>query len=309
MDRRKSNNKRSDGRRKKDRRNTSTTGFSRGIVDRRGQMDRREHTRRMEDKEEKIENDLERIFEDQVEGRKAVLELLETDKDINKIYITKGERKGSIGKIIAIANEKRVVIVEKDKKKMDEMAQTENYQGIIAIVPPFKYSEVEDILDYAKQKKEKPFIIILDGIEDPRNLGAIIRTAEGAGVHGIIIPKRRAVAVNSTVVKTSCGAAEHVKIARVSNIRAVIDKLQMQGIWICGTDINAKNYYFEQDFSEPVALIIGNEEKGVSELVKKSCDYCVKIPMKGKIESLNASVSAGIIIYEIVKQRDVCNKM
>ena len=242
-------------------------------------------------------------FDDQVEGRNPVLELLESGKDINKIFITRGEKHGSINKIIAMAKERRIIIVEKDKRQMDEIAQTRNYQGVIAQVPPFAYCEVEDILENAKSKKEDPFVIILDGIEDPHNLGSIIRTAETAGVNGIIIPKRRAAAVNSTVNKVSCGAVEHKKIARVTNIAETIKKLKDAGLWICGTDINTNTYYYDQDLKGPIAIVIGNEGSGMSEKVKNNCDFLVKIPMKGKVTSLNASVSAGIVIYEAVKQR------
>ncbi len=242
-------------------------------------------------------------FDDQVEGRNPVLELLESGKDINKIFITRGEKHGSINKIIAMAKERRIIIAEKDKRQMDEIAQTRNYQGVIAQVPPFAYCEVEDILENAKSKKEDPFVIILDGIEDPHNLGSIIRTAETAGVNGIIIPKRRAAAVNSTVNKVSCGAVEHMKIARVTNIAETIKKLKDAGLWICGTDINTNTYYYDQDLKGPIAIVIGNEGSGMSEKVKNNCDFLVKIPMKGKVTSLNASVSAGIVIYEAVKQR------
>lgn len=245
----------------------------------------------------------EKNYEDQIEGRNSVLELLESKKDINKIFITKGEKRGSINKIIAKAKENKIVVIEKDKRKMFEMAQTENFQGVIAIVPPFEYCEIEDILDEAKSKKEDAFILILDGIEDPHNLGSIIRTAETAGVHGIIIPKRRAASVNATVSKVSSGAVEHMKIARVTNITDAIEKLKKEGIWICGTDINTKTYYYNQDLTGNIGIVIGNEGKGISEKVKKSCDFLVKIPMKGKITSLNAAVSAGIIIYEAVKQK------
>lgn len=249
------------------------------------------------------ENERENNFDDHVEGRNSVLELLESGKDINKIFITRGEKHGSINKIIAIAKEKRIIIVEKDKRQMDKIAQTENYQGVIAIVPPFEYCEIEDILQEAKKREEDPFILILDGIEDPHNLGSIIRTAETAGVHGIIIPKRRAAAVNSTVNKVSCGATEYMKIARVTNITDAITKLKENGLWICGTAVDAKNYYYNQDLTGPIGIVIGNEGKGMSEKVKNNCDFLVKIPMKGKVESLNASVSTGIIIYECVKQK------
>lgn len=251
----------------------------------------------------KSENTEEKEYDDQVEGRNSVFELLESGKDINKIFVTKGEKHGSINKIIAMAKDKNIIIVEKDKRKMDEMAQNENYQGVIAIVPPFEYCEVEDILEEASNKKEEPFVLILDGIEDPHNLGSIIRTAETAGVHGIIIPKRRAAAVNSTVNKVSAGAVEHMKIARVTNISDTIQKLKEAGLWICGTDIRTEKYYYNQDLTGSLGIVIGNEGSGMSEKVRKNCDFLVKIPMKGKVTSLNASVSSGIIIYESVKQR------
>ena len=244
-------------------------------------------------------------YNDQIEGRNAVLEYLESGKDINKILITKGEKHGSINKIIAIAKERKIIISELERSKLNQIAQTENNQGVIAIVPPYDYCEVEDILEVAKKRQEEAFILILDGIEDPHNLGSIIRTAETAGVHGIIIPKRRACGVNSTVSKVSAGAVQHMKIARVNNISDSIEELKQAGLWICGTDINAEKYYYNQDLTGPLGIVIGNEGKGISEKVKKSCDFNVKIPMKGKVTSLNASVSTGIIVYEAVKQRIV----
>ena len=263
----------------------------------RRQFDRRKNGRIEENKQE------EKRFEDQIEGRNSVLELLESGKDINKIFVTRGEKHGSINKILAIARERKIIVVEKDKRQMDEMAQEENYQGVIAIVPPFEYVEIEDILNTAKEKNEEPFILILDGIEDPHNLGSIIRTAETAGVHGIIIPKRRAASVNSTVNKASAGAVEHMKIARVTNITDAIEELKEAGLWICGTDINAEKYYYNQDLTGPLGIVIGNEGKGISEKVKNNCDFNVKIPMRGKVTSLNAAVSTGIIVYEAVKQK------
>ncbi len=290
--------KRKESRRKIERREKDRRNDNRGIIDRRG-TDRRREIRREKDKE--ILEDS--IYEDQIEGRNAVLELLESQKDINKIYITKGEHHGSINKIIAKAKNKKIIIVEKDKRQMDSMAQNENYQGVIAIIPPYEYCEIEDILKYADEKEENPFVLILDGIEDTHNLGAIIRTAETAGVHGVIIPKRRAVAVNSTVSKVSSGAVEYMKIARVNNITDSINKLKEAGLWICGTTIDGENYYFNQDLTGPLGIVIGNEGKGISEIVKKNCDFLVKIPMIGKVTSLNASVSTGIIVYEALKQR------
>lgn len=242
-------------------------------------------------------------FQDQVEGRNSVLELLDSDRDINKIFIERGEKHGSINKIIVKAREKKVVIVEVDRQKLNKMAQTENHQGVIAIVPPFNYCEVKDILDEAYRKNEKPFILILDGIEDPHNLGAIIRTAETAGVHGIIIPKRRACNVNSTVYKVASGAVEHMKIARVNNLNDEINYLKDNDVWVHGTAVEASKYYYEENLTGAIAIVIGNEGKGMSNLVKENCDVLLKIPMKGKISSLNASVSAGIVMYEVVKQR------
>ena len=219
------------------------------------------------------------IYNDQVEGRNAVIELLESGKDINKIFITRGERHGSIHKIISMAKENKVIIVEKEKKQMEEMAQTENYQGVIAIVPPYEYVEVEDILQEAKTRGEDPLVLILDGIEDPHNLGSIIRTAETAGVHGVIIPKRRAAMVNSTVNKVSAGAVQHMKIARVTNLSDTIEMLKKEGLWICGTDIDTSTYYYNQDLTGPIRN-------------------------SNRKWSLNASVSTGIVIYEAVKQRE-----
>lgn len=243
------------------------------------------------------------IYNDQIEGRNAVLELLESGKDINKIFITKGERHGSINKIIRIAKENKVILVEREKRQMEEMSQTQNYQGVIALVPPYEYCEVEDILQEAKQRGEEPFVLILDGIQDPHNLGSIIRTAETAGVHGIILPKRRAATVNSTVNKVSAGAVQHMKIARVTNISDTIEQLKKEGLWICGTDMNTNSNYYEQDFTGSIGIVIGNEGSGISPKVKNNCDFLVKIPMKGKITSLNASVSAGIVMYEAIRQR------
>lgn len=243
------------------------------------------------------------ILDDQVEGRNSVIELLESGRDINKIFVAKGEKHGSINKILALAKEHKVIVTEVERSKINSMSQTNNNQGVIAIVPPFNYCEVDDILNFAKEKNEDPFIVILDGIEDPHNLGSIIRTAETAGVHGIIIPKRRAAQVNSTVNKVSAGAVEHMKIARVNNITETIRYLKENDLWICGTDINTNTYYYNQDFKMPIGIVIGSEGFGMSRLVKENCDFLVKIPMKGKITSLNASVSAGIVMYEVVKQR------
>lgn len=239
-----------------------------------------------------------------VEGRNAVIELLKSDKVINKVMILKGERQGSINEIIKLAKQRGLVISEVDKNKLDQISETKHHQGVIAFISPIKYKEIDDILNIAKERNEAPFVVIADEIEDPHNLGALIRTAEIAGCHGLIIPKRRAVAVTEIVAKVSCGATEHLAIARVNNINDAIDELKEKGLWIYGTDGSAKDLYYEQDMTGPVAIIIGSEGRGMSKLTMKKCDFLVKIPMKGHITSLNASVSGGIVIFEAVKQRN-----
>lgn len=239
----------------------------------------------------------------QVEGRNSVIELLKSGKDINKLFIQKGERHGSIIEIINLAKKNKVVFTEVEKAKLDKMATTHNHQGVIAMVPPYEYCEVQDILDLAKEKNEKPFIIILDGIEDEHNLGSIIRTAECSGVHGIIIPKRRSALVNATTNKTSAGAVQYMKITRVNNLTETIKELKENDIWIYGTDMEGSNFYNEEKYDAGVAIVIGSEGFGMSRLVKENCDFLIKIPMKGKINSLNASVSAGIVMYEVYNQR------
>lgn len=253
--------------------------------------------------------DFEKQYQDQVEGRNAVIELLESGRDINKIFVSNGEKNGSINKILSLAKDKKVIVTEVNRKKIQEMAQSDNHQGVIAIVPPFEYCDIDDILECAKNRNEDPFILILDGIEDPHNLGAIIRTAETAGVHGIIIPKRRAASVNSTVAKVAAGAVEHMNIARVNNINEAIRYLKENDVWICGTDIDTNTYYYNQNLTGSIGIVIGSEGFGMGKLVKDNCDFLVKIPMKGKITSLNASVSTGIVIYEAVRQREKINRL
>ena len=240
---------------------------------------------------------------DLIEGRNSVLELLKSGKDINKLYVQRGERHGSINEILTLAKEKKIVIVEVEKQKLDQMSETKNHQGVIASVPPFEYVEVEDILNYAKEKNEDPFIVMLDEIEDPHNLGSIIRTAECCGVHGIIIPKRRAASVNMTANKSSAGAAQYMRVSRVNNLNDTIRFLKENNVWIYGTEMNGAVDYNEQDYSGGCCLVIGNEGSGMERMVKENCDVLVKIPMVGKINSLNASVSAGIVMYEIFNQR------
>ena len=238
-----------------------------------------------------------------VEGRNAVIELLKSDRTINKIMIAKGEKQGSIYEIIKLAKEKRIVITEVDKAKLDTIYEPKHHQGVIAFASPIEYKTLDDILEIAKSKNEDPFILIADEIEDPHNLGALIRTAEIAGCHGLVIPKRRSALVTEVVTKVSCGATEYLPIARVNNINEAVRDLKENGVWVVGTDGSADKLYYEQDFRGPIAIIIGSEGRGMNKLTMKSCDFLVKIPMFGHITSLNASVSGGIVLFEAVKQR------
>lgn len=243
-------------------------------------------------------------YEDKIFGRESVLEILKSEKDINKIYIQEGEKHGSILKIEKIAKERKIPLIYVPKNKLDKMSESKNHQGVVVEIPPFDYSSVDDILDYAEEKNEYPFILILDGIEDPRNFGSIIRTAECTNVHGIIIPKRNSASVNSTVFKTSAGALNFVKIARVTNLNQTIKYLQENDVWIYGTDVVKAEDYRKQNYANSgVGIVIGSEGFGVSKQVKENCDFLIKIPMYGKINSLNASVSAGILMYEVINQR------
>lgn len=241
--------------------------------------------------------------EDLVEGRNAVIELLKSNKSIEQLFIANGKMEGSINKILGLAKDKGVIVKEVDRKKLDLMSETKAHQGVIAQITPFKYSTVDEILNYAKQKDEDPFIVILDELEDPHNLGSIVRTAELCGVHGIIIPKRRNVGVTATVYKASVGAIEYVKIAKVTNVNSTIDELKAKNIWVYGADINGEEYSYDTNFNGACAIVIGNEGKGISKLTKNKCDKLVKIPMIGKINSLNASVAGGIMMYEVLKGR------
>lgn len=237
-------------------------------------------------------------------GRNACLEALNTGK-VEELYIQKGNLKGSIEKVIGRAKNKNVIIKTVDKKTLDNMAKGEVHQGVIASISSFEYSSVEDILNEAKEREEDPFIVILDEIEDPHNLGAIIRSCETAGVHGVIIPKRRSASINSTVYKSSAGACNYLKVAKVTNINRTIDELKEKNIFVYGTDGDAKSYYNKTNLTGPIAIVIGNEGKGISMQVKKNCDDLIKIPMRGKITSLNASNACAVVCYEVLRQRDV----
>lgn len=238
-----------------------------------------------------------------VSGRNPVLEILKSDKEIEKLYVLKGDLKGSIKKIIGMAKDQGIIIQEVDKSKLESLSDGNVHQGVVAVVTEYEYAEIEDMIDLASKKDEDPFLVILDEIEDPHNLGSIIRTAECAGVHGIIIPKRRSASVNNTVYKSSAGAAEHMLISKVTNISNTIERLKEKGLWIYGADMEGENFHFNTELKGSIGLVIGNEGKGLSRLVKEKCDVLVRIPMKGKISSLNASNAASILMYEVVRQR------
>lgn len=240
--------------------------------------------------------------EEFIYGRNAVIEALRGDTHINKILLI-NEHGGSIGVIKALAREKGIVFSITTKEKLNEITGSTAHQGVVAYMAAKQYDTVEDILNLAKERDELPFVIVLDEIQDPNNLGAIIRSAEACGAHGVIISKRRASPLTAAVAKTSAGAIEHVKIARVTNISQTLELLKKEGLWIVGTDLQGTTDFFKADLKGAIALVIGSEGHGMGALVKKNCDFIVSIPMKGKISSLNASVAAGIVMYEIFRQR------
>ncbi len=242
------------------------------------------------------------MSEQYVVGRNPVLEILKADKEVEKLYVLKGELQGSINKIIGIAKDRKIIIQQVDRAKLDSMSDGNAHQGVVALITDYKYATIEDILNKAEEKQQPPFVIILDEIEDPHNLGAIIRTAECAGAHGVIIPKRRSAQVNQTVYKSSAGAVEHMLVAKINNVVNTIEELKDKGLWVYGADINGADYHFNTSLKGAIALVIGNEGKGMSRLVKEKCDVLVKIPMEGKISSLNASNAAAILIYEVFRQ-------
>jgi len=235
-------------------------------------------------------------------GRNAILEALNHEKPIDKIFLKRGGVEGTLRVIASKARERGVVLQEVDKTKLDELSESGNHQGVVGLCPAKEYVEIEDIIAHAKSKGEAPFVIVLDGIMDPHNLGAILRSAEAAGVHGVILPKRRSAGLTPVVVKTSSGAVEHIMVSRVTNLSDAVTKLKASGLWIACAGMEGKNL-FEADLSGPIALVIGSEGTGVSRLLEKNSDFSVKIPMFGQIESLNASVAAGILMYEVVRAR------
>ncbi|MTH55147.1 23S rRNA (guanosine(2251)-2'-O)-methyltransferase RlmB [Bacillus mangrovi] len=235
-------------------------------------------------------------------GRNPVLEALRSEREINKVWMAENSIKGSAGQITAVAKEKGIIVQTVPKRKLDQMVEG-NHQGFVASVAAYAYSEIDDILNAAEEKGEAPFIMILDELEDPHNLGSIMRTADAAGVHGIIIPKRRAVGLTATVAKASTGAIEYVPVARVTNLSRAIEELKEKGVWIAGTDAKGSDDYRTLDGTMAIGLVIGSEGKGVSRLVREKCDFLINLPMAGHVTSLNASVAASLLMYEVYRKR------
>lgn len=243
------------------------------------------------------------ISECLIYGRNAVRELIGSGRDIEKIYVQSGEREGSINMLIAQAAERKIPIIEYDRVRLDKICGGGRHQGIVAIASEHNYSTVDEILEYAQNRGEKPFVVVLDGVEDPHNLGAIIRSAECCGVHGIIIPKRRAVGLTPTVAKASAGAVEHMRVAKVTNIAAVIDELKGKGLWIYGADMDGEDMY-KTDMTGAAAIVLGSEGFGISRRVKEKCDFIVSIKLYGVVNSMNVSCAAAVILSEAARQRN-----
>lgn len=237
-----------------------------------------------------------------IEGRNAVLEAFRSGKTIDRVFMQEGAAEGTLNTILREAKKGNAVVSFVKKERLDQMSETGKHQGVIAYAAAYEYAEVSDLLKIARDKGEPPFLILLDGIEDPHNLGAIIRTANLAGAHGVIIPKRRAVGLTATVAKTSAGAINYTPVAKVTNLVQTMEELKKEGIWFVCADMDGEVMY-RQNLTGPIGLVIGNEGEGVSRLVREKCDFVTSIPMKGEIDSLNASVAAGVLAFEIVRQR------
>lgn len=244
------------------------------------------------------------MSEEFIAGRNSVLEALKGGRTINKILVAKGERHGSLREIIGLARSVGLVVQEVEQAKLDGIAEGVRHQGVVAMVAPVAYAEVEDILARARSLGEPPFIVLLDELEDPHNLGAILRTADATGVHGVLIPKRRSCPLSATVAKTSAGAVEYVPVARVGNVAQTIQRLKKEGLWVVGADADGEKKYYEADLRGPMLLVIGSEGQGMSRLTKEGCDFLIRIPMRGAISSLNASVACSLLLYEVMRQRE-----
>lgn len=241
--------------------------------------------------------------DDVLVGRNAVTEALKSGRGINKLWIASGDREGSVAETAALAKERGIVVQYVERAKIESLAGGHRHQGVLAYVAPVPYAELDDILKAAEEKGEAPFLVLLDELEDPHNLGALLRTADATGVHGILIPKRRSVSLNATVAKTSAGAVEYVPVARIGNIAQTLKKLKEKGFWVAGADMDGEKAYYEADLTGPLVLVVGSEGRGMSRLTKEACDFIVSMPMVGRINSLNASVAGSILMYESMRQR------
>ncbi|SDN92653.1 23S rRNA (guanosine(2251)-2'-O)-methyltransferase RlmB [Alkalicoccus daliensis] len=242
--------------------------------------------------------------EDYVVGKNPVIEALKGDRTVHKVLVAEGMKKGQMPAVMKLANEQKVQIQHVPKQKLDQITGgNQSHQGVLAYIAAFDYAEIEDLFARAAEKGEAPFFLILDELEDPHNLGSILRTADASGAHGVIIPKRRSVNLTATVAKASAGAIEYVPVARVTNISKTMEELKKQGLWFAGTDAAGKQDYRQADLDMPIGLVIGSEGKGISRLVKEKCDFLVRIPLLGNVTSLNASVAASLLMYEVYRQR------
>lgn len=261
------------------------------------------HKRPQAETEPKRREEPRELPDDVLVGRNAVTEALKSGRGINKLWIASGDREGSVAEIAALAKERGIVVQYVERAKIEALAGGHRHQGVLAYVAPVPYAELEDILKAAEEKGEAPFLVLLDELEDPHNLGALLRTADATGVHGILIPKRRSVSLNATVAKTSAGAVEYVPVARIGNIAQTLKKLKEKGFWVAGADMDGEKAYYEADLTGPLVLVVGSEGKGMSRLTKEACDFIVRMPMVGRINSLNASVAGSILMYESMRQR------
>ena len=238
-----------------------------------------------------------------IEGRNAVIEALRAGTAMDKIYLAKGETDATLGHIASTARSKGIVVVEADRRKLDAMSATHSHQGVIAVAAVREYASVADILQAARDKNEPPLVVVCDELSDPHNLGAVIRTAEAAGAHGVIIPKRRSAGLTAVVAKTSAGAVSYLPVARVANLTALLKELKEEGLWVFGTAADGAASLYQADLKGPAAIVIGSEGDGMSRLVREQCDFLVSIPMRGQVNSLNASAAAAVVLYEAVRQR------
>ena len=261
------------------------------------------HKRPQSETEPKRREEPRELPDDVLVGRNAVTEALKSGRGINKLWIASGDREGSVAEIAALAKERGIVVQYVERAKIEALAGGHRHQGVLAYVAPVPYAELDDILKAAEEKGEAPFLVLLDELEDPHNLGALLRTADATGVHGILIPKRRSVSLNATVAKTSAGAVEYVPVARIGNIAQTLKKLKEKGFWVAGADMDGEKAYYEADLTGPLVLVVGSEGKGMSRLTKEACDFIVRMPMVGRINSLNASVAGSILMYESMRQR------